>query len=310
MHRNVFSLSHPLGALRYNGAVKLPRLLLRLALSAALVAGLAVGFFSYLLTMGAPVRLPVAVPEGFPPGERFTATTSDGVSIAGHYFPPRIATAAVVLFAHGIYHDRFQEAEKARLALDLGLGACLVDLRAHGESGGSVQTLGLREAEDLRAAAGWLARAGRTRLIGHGFSLGAAACAHYQARGGVFSALVLQAPFADHERTVRLYAKRWYYIPDFLSPLVTATLALTAWRLGARGEELDPADLARLIRCPTLVAAGAADPRAPVADAIEIAANLAGTKELLVVPDCDHNDFTRHPEFMEALRRFYARHGL
>lgn len=286
------------------------RRLLRLLLALPLLPALAVGLFSYLLTMGAPLRGPVAVPPGLPSGERFEVVAADGVRIVGHHFPGRVATAPVVLFVHGIYHDRFQEAEKLRLAAELGLPFCTFDLRAHGESGGSQQTTGLREALDVEAVAGWLARAGRPRVIGHGYSLGAAALAHYLARGGTFEALVLQAPFADHERTVRLYAKRWYRIPDLFAPLVTATLAFTAWRLGAASAEMDPRDLLAGVRCPTLVVAGAVDPRAPVADAEEILAGMSGETRLAVIPGCDHTGFPRHPEFLAELRAFYARHGL
>lgn len=286
------------------------RRLLRVLLALPLLAGLAVALFSWLMTMGAPLRGPVPVPEGFPPGERFEVPAADGVTIVGHHFPGRVATAPVVLFVHGIYHDRFQEREKILLALQLGLGACVFDLRAHGESGGAAQTTGLHEARDLAAVAGWLARAGRTRLIGHGYSLGAAACAHYLAAGGTFEALVLQAPFANHERTIRLYAKRWYKIPDLLSPLVTATLAFTAWRLGARGAEMDPADLVDRVVCPTLVVAGADDPRAPVSDAREILDRLDGEKALAVIPGCGHTGFTGHAEFLAALRSFYVERGL
>src|SRR5688572_22468064 len=64
-------------------------------------------------------------------------------------------TRRVVILAHGVSDNRSGMLKFAELFLKDGYSALLPDARAHGESGGSLASYGVREATDMRAWARW-----------------------------------------------------------------------------------------------------------------------------------------------------------
>jgi len=73
--------------------------------------------------------------------------------LAGWDIPAVAPDRPTVLFTHGVGTNRQNFLPLARLVHDLGFGVFLFDFRAHGDSDGLVSTPGLREADDLAAAA-------------------------------------------------------------------------------------------------------------------------------------------------------------
>jgi alpha-beta hydrolase superfamily lysophospholipase len=71
--------------------------------------------------------------------QRVTFRTDDGVAIAATWHDPDVRPAAAVILVHMLHRTRRDwDAVASRLA-DEGIGALAIDLRGHGDSGGSVR---------------------------------------------------------------------------------------------------------------------------------------------------------------------------
>ncbi len=109
----------------------------------------------------------------------FTATTRDGLHLAGWQVRPEGRVRGTALLLHGIVHDCSMDGlpDWGRwCAGELSWQVVAIDLRGHGRSGDGLPSLGAQEAEDARDVLDALARAGAPRpwvLIGG--SLGALA---------------------------------------------------------------------------------------------------------------------------------------
>ena len=127
------------------------------------------------------------------------------VSLEGWYLPGRVGMPSVV-FVHGIGSTR-TGAGMTELGSALnrrGFGALLIDLRAHGRSGGERVSGGLHERFDVLGAFDYLVSRGvapgKVGLLG--LSMGAAAVALAAADEPRVAAVVLDSPFASAEELI------------------------------------------------------------------------------------------------------------
>ncbi|HMZ07654.1 MAG TPA: alpha/beta hydrolase [Anaerolineales bacterium] len=138
------------------------------------------------------------------PFQRITLVTEDGIELVAWYTPPRRGT--VILLAHGYGHNR-PEWVYALLAKK-GYGVLAWDARAHGESGGTISTLGYREVMDVKAALNYaLSQPEVYHVGGWGGSMGGATMIRAAAEYPQIEALVVDSAFSSLEAEV-----------DFLSP--------------------------------------------------------------------------------------------
>jgi fermentation-respiration switch protein FrsA (DUF1100 family) len=128
---------------------------------------------------------------------RFDA--SDGTEISAWYLEGEAGAPAVIL----VPDDRQGKAALLDLAIVLeqaGFHALVLDLRAHGESGGTVATLGVAEKRDVLGAVDWLSRreevaSGRIGAFGVGAGAHAIVLAAVDRRS--LGALVLDGLYPD-----------------------------------------------------------------------------------------------------------------
>jgi predicted alpha/beta-fold hydrolase len=146
------------------------RFLLATTLAAALAPALAAGVVAYRAThppRRPPTRTPADLGLAF---ETVRFSTADRVTITAWLIPPR--NGRIVVSLHGVGGNREQLLDRAAALAAHGYGALLLDLRAHGESGGSTTSFGVREARDVTAALRFLrARYPSARLGALGVSL-------------------------------------------------------------------------------------------------------------------------------------------
>src|SRR3970040_2298414 len=83
--------------------------------------------------------------------EQVAFTSPDGTELRGWWVPAERPRAAVILL-HGFGSDRTELLDHAPYLHEAGFDLLLFDLRACGESGGELSTLGWLEQADLRAA--------------------------------------------------------------------------------------------------------------------------------------------------------------
>ncbi|WP_072374966.1 alpha/beta hydrolase [Thermophilibacter mediterraneus] len=110
--------------------------------------------------------------------EDVETASDDGTRLAGHALACCPGSARWLVFAHG-YHDNWRAGlTYARRFCEAGFNLLLVDLRAHGASGGDWVGCGWLDRRDLVAWARWVAaRAGEgASVVLMGISMGAASC--------------------------------------------------------------------------------------------------------------------------------------
>jgi hypothetical protein len=198
----------------------------------------------------------------------------------------------VVLLVHGYGGQKGQLLKTARPLAELGYTLVLADLRAVGDSEGSLTSLGWHEAEDVLAFVRFIREElGDDRPVLYGFSLGGAAV--LRAAGPLAApcqAVVVEATFARAGNAVRrraaLLGLPTWGLPELQLGFAGLWAGFPPWALA-------PEDFAREVRCPTLVVQGDQDPRVGVEEARALRQALAGAAHLVVVPGLDHEQLAR-----------------
>ena len=231
----------------------------------------------------------------------------NGTKIEGWYVPGKKVGAPVVLVAHGIGANKQNFLYPVKMVNDLGYGVLIIDFRAHGDSRGMFSTLGFREAEDVKASFDWLlAREPGRPVYALGFSMGAAAVVHAQAKYGIFEKVVLDSCF---ESLQEMAGKQFLVIYGPLAPLGWKQLRFWAWGLTG----VDPANNSpgQAIRgfgeTPVLLIHGGADPLIPYDHSIRLSERLGGQADLWLVEEAGHVGSMVDPDYPGKLARFFGR---
>lgn len=113
-------------------------------------------------------QAPGVAPPGF---EAITLQTADGISLEAWYAPSSNGAAIVLL--HGAGSSRAQLGGHAAMLVRHGYGVLALDLRGHGESGGTTNRLGWESTPDVGAAVDYLLGRPEVEHIGGlGLSMG------------------------------------------------------------------------------------------------------------------------------------------
>lgn len=109
------------------------------------------------------------------PFTRVETTSDDGTKLVAHKLVCNPDSEYWVVLAHG-YHGTWRDCLiHARQYSEHGFNPLIVDMRAHGESGGAWIGLGWLDRRDLVAWCAWLAQDADARIVVHGEGMGAAA---------------------------------------------------------------------------------------------------------------------------------------
>jgi dipeptidyl aminopeptidase/acylaminoacyl peptidase len=208
----------------------------------------------------------------------------------------------VVLLLHGYTACKDDMLSHAAFLHAAGYSLLLLDLRACGESQGSVVTLGGREREDVAAALAYL----RTRpdvdadhLGILGLSLGGALAILAACDMPAVRAVVAESAFRSVRSAVRQNFRRYTRLPSF--PCADLALRWAEWRHKIRAVQVAPErEVARLRACALLLIHAVDDAIISVADAHALYARAREPKELWLVPSAPH------AMAFNALRQAYA----
>ena len=216
-----------------------------------------------------------------------------GIHLKGWWVPAPDAHGTVVL-VHGLNRSRIEMVRKVPFLHEQGWNALLFDLRHHGESGGSVRSLGWFEREDVRAASAFARTKGSGPVVVWGVSLGAAAAALAAADDPSIAGLVCDSSYLSLPDTVRHHVQLFRHAAWWLRPVPSWPTSSEFLFWIGRSAHFDPdaADVraasARLAGRPTLFVCNSGDRRMPPEIAFKLKEAAGDQAKVLVVPGHSH----------------------
>jgi len=231
--------------------------------------------------------------------------SDDGVRIASWLLRASRPAGCSVVLAHGLFRSRREVLGRAAYLAARGCHALTLDLRRHGDSGGTRTSLGFLEGLDVMAGARFLRREfPENRLYLLGVSMGGAAAGRAgAAMVADVRGVVLDSTFKNVPEVVDRYAALLVGLPPFpAGDLTMLGLELTA---GFDPREMDVERFSAQLGeagVPVLVIAGDEDRRAPLeAQTAVFRANGHPGSRLVVVEGATHGrPCLREPGVCEA----------
>jgi alpha-beta hydrolase superfamily lysophospholipase len=228
--------------------------------------------------------------------EEVSFAAPDGTELRGWWIPAERPRAAVVLL-HGFGSDRTELLDHAPYLHEAGFDLLLFDLRACGESGGELSTLGWREQDDLRAAVDLVeARTDGRPTFAMGHSLGSATAILEGAADLRLRAFVVEAPFTSIDDIVDRSFPHFSHpsLPSF--PFAPVAVVIAEARLGRDSSTIRPLDaIGRLAPRPLLIVTGAHDEVVPPPDAQRLYAAAGVGAEWWLIQGAGHSGSVDEP---------------
>ena len=212
--------------------------------------------------------------------ETIALTSSDGIPLKGWWVPAELSRGSVIVL-HGM--DGLDAAcllPHAKFLHDAGWSAFLLDMRAHGRSGGQRIGLSIEEPRDVGAALDWLEAQPTLKgkpIVLLGLSMGGAVALRTAASRPDVDGVISVSAFASLDHMMGHGLQLW------LGRMGVLTL-YHAWTPRASAVH----DIPRIGPRPILLMHGTADRQIPVEEAY-LLRNAAGPNaELWIVPGADH----------------------
>jgi pimeloyl-ACP methyl ester carboxylesterase len=175
------------------------------------------------------------------------------LSIAAWWIANPAAQGRSAVLVHGYADAKVGAIAWAPLWYSLGFNLLVPDMRAHGESGGTMCTAGYFERHDLSQIINELQtlKPAETRqLVLFGLSMGAAVVAATAALRTDLAAIVLDSPFADF-RHAAMRHMQWVGLPGRW--LQSMAIRLAEWMTGADIDAIAPVNQIAVLKCPVMI---------------------------------------------------------
>jgi hypothetical protein len=174
-------------------------------------------------------------------------TAADGATLRAWYVKPQMDKGSVVVLFHGVGDNREGVSGYARMFLDQGYSVLLPDSRAHGISGGTLATYGLKESDDIQRWVDWLEITHPSCIYGFGESMGAALLLQSLSREHRFCAVVAESAFSRFDEVAPERAARYMRMPFWFGrtverPIIAAALVYSRWKYGLDFHQANPVD--------------------------------------------------------------------
>lgn len=216
--------------------------------------------------------------------ETIDLTSSDGIPLKGWWVPVEQSRGSVMVL-HGMDGlDASCLLPHARFLHDAGWSAFVLDMRAHGRSGGQRIGLSIEEPRDVGAALDWLEAQPSVKespIVLLGLSMGGATALRTAASRPDVDAVISVSGFASLDDMMGHGLQAW------LGRLAILTL-YHAWTPLASPVH----DIPRIRPRPVLLMHGTADRQVPVEQAYQLKSAAGPNAELWIVPGADHLIFT------------------
>lgn len=199
-----------------------------------------------------------------------------------------------IVLLHGFLMGKESMMHWAVFFAQQGYRSVLVDLRGHGESGGSWITFGATEAGDLVKVMDEIHRRGLApEGVGvMGSSYGAVMALHWAARDPRVKAVVAMNPFSDPEKVVVEFARGFPDIQKIVGKLSDATFAAAIKKApslaGFRWADTNVMESIRRMRIPVLFYHGTRDTWVRPAHSQTLASIAPSGSRLVLLEEDDH----------------------
>jgi len=158
-------------------------------------------------------------PQGYLPEnfglktQKVTIRTPDSLTLQALLVSSNLDTTyAIVVQLHGISNCKETNFPRAKILADSGYASLLLDLRAHGESGGEYCTFGYKEKYDLKAVADTLsAMMPGYPLAIWGASLGGAIALEAMAVESRYSFGIVESTYDEYPKVVAEYGEAYMF---------------------------------------------------------------------------------------------------
>jgi dipeptidyl aminopeptidase/acylaminoacyl peptidase len=219
--------------------------------------------------------------------EDVTLRTEDDLRIAAWYVPSE--NGATIIVVHGLGTNRTSVLGIAQNLAVRGYGVFLPELRAHGNSEGTVSSLGVREVRDIRASMRYLQsrpEVDQERIGIWGASLGGATALLAAGEIEEIRAVVVDSSFSSIEWVAEHQFEKIERLPGWLAPLV---VALGSWQADVDARDVAPIrSVGAISPRPLLIIHGLADELFAVENAVLLAEAAGPTAELWILPGVSH----------------------
>jgi uncharacterized protein len=227
------------------------------------------------------------------PYEDASFEAKDGVALKGWWVPADTAKGTVVLI-HGLNRSRIEMVRKVPFLHEQGWNALLFDLRFHGQSGGTMRSLGFYERADVHAAVDWARAHAGGPVVLWGISFGGATAVLTAAQDPTVAGVICDSSFRSLRDTTAHHLSlfrhfRWWLglVPSW--PVADEVLFWFNRRTGVDVDELDVVKAAaRLPPRPSLFVANSGDQRMPQEIAFELQKAAGQQASVLVIPGHSH----------------------
>lgn len=284
---------------------------------AALAAGLiGLCYWGAGVILYPPEKTPLSVfPEQF--GMRYEKVnfrTRDGLTLRGWFAPSPSGQKQTLLMCHGWGDNKGHLLERTYfLNTKAGYNLLYFDHRSHGESDGTITTIGYLELIDCEGAISFL-REKHPESLDHlgvfGLSMGGAVGIMTMAQHPEIKAAVIESSFTDYRKVVQQWAWNNMRIPYF--PLVLVTLFFLRLRVGK--PEVDSYSpikfIPRIAPRPIFLIGGGDDLLMPEAEVRALHEAAGQTKQLWIIPGAAHAQCFKVAgmEYEERVIGFYRKH--
>jgi predicted alpha/beta-fold hydrolase len=209
-------------------------------------------------------------------------TAAGGATLHAWSIVPAASNGDAVILLHGQADNRAGMLGPAGLLLRHGYTVLLPDARAHGESGGSIATYGVLEADDIHRWFTWLQDADHPRCIdGIGDSMGAAQLLRSLEVERGYCAVVAESAFSSFREVAYDRIGQWFGTGAWLGrtifhPAIDFGLVYARLKYGINFEQASPLRAVAATSTPVLLIHGLADTNIPPRHSEQIKrANLA-----------------------------------
>lgn len=238
------------------------------------------------------------------PYDTVQLTTKNGLKLEAWYMKADSAIGTAILF-HGLNSNKGNVLTEAFEFNSLGYNTMLVDMRAHGNSEGVVNSLGHKEAEEVKLAFEQVSKMGEKNIVLWGMSLGAVmiskAVGQYDLQP---NKIILEMPFNRLQDHINARAKNSGFPGEPFGFFVTlwAGIEQGYWGYGHKTSEY-----VKKIDCPVLLQWGNNDEYVSKKEIDKIFASINSTgKRLEIYEGAKHGPLASMHEakWVEAVSNF------